>query len=118
MGAGVTCGSCTALVSTASNGGKCDAYCQSFGHSCVNAAEEQNNDCEVKYVSSCDQAITDTSDMLCTCARASLQQQPKSTTPPRAPQSSTNCSDANQQCAGWAARGECSKNPAYMLASC
>jgi hypothetical protein len=29
-----------------------------------------------------------------------------------------SCSDSNAQCAGWGARGECSKNPSYMLTNC
>jgi len=28
------------------------------------------------------------------------------------------CEDKNQQCSSWAERGECSKNPAYMLPNC
>ena len=67
VASGVTCNRCTALVKTAPYGGRCDAYCQSFGHRCVEAAEEQNNNCEVKYRASCSQAITGTSDMLCAC---------------------------------------------------
>merc|ERR1712137_595341 len=64
---GVTCGACTALVLTAQYGGKCDVYCQSFGHICTSAAEEQDENCDVKYQAQCDQEITGTSDMLCTC---------------------------------------------------
>merc|ERR1711920_276011 len=64
---GVTCNRCVALVKTAPYGGRCDAYCQSFGHRCVEAAEEQNNNCDIKYRAGCSQAITGTSDMLCAC---------------------------------------------------
>eukprot|EP00931_Biecheleriopsis_adriatica_P042894 TRINITY_DN2447_c0_g1_i3.p1 TRINITY_DN2447_c0_g1~~TRINITY_DN2447_c0_g1_i3.p1 ORF type:complete len:887 (-),score=130.08 TRINITY_DN2447_c0_g1_i3:97-2367(-) len=64
---GRTCAGCTALVLTAPYGGRCDRYCESFGHVCIAAAEEQNEDCEVKYHEQCSEAITDTSDMLCTC---------------------------------------------------
>ena len=28
------------------------------------------------------------------------------------------CTDGNSRCAVWASRGECSKNPSYMLTSC
>jgi len=64
---GVTCGSCRALVSTAPYGGRCDKYCESFGHACVEAAEESDESCSVKYSARCEQVIHDTSDMLCTC---------------------------------------------------
>jgi len=63
----VTCGGCTALVETAPYGGKCDTYCRSFGQVCLSAAEEQNDNCEVKFVGSCNSEIPSTSDMLCTC---------------------------------------------------
>jgi len=64
---GVVCKSCTALVLTEPHGGRCDTFCASFGHVCVAAAEEENENCEVKYETPCDQEITSTSDMLCTC---------------------------------------------------
>jgi len=64
---GVTCSECTALVSTAAYGGRCDRYCETFGHMCVGAAEEVEENCKVKYAVRCDQAIQDTSDMLCSC---------------------------------------------------
>lgn len=28
------------------------------------------------------------------------------------------CIDADKRCGGWAAAGECEKNPGYMLTSC
>ncbi|CAE7241033.1 unnamed protein product [Symbiodinium pilosum] len=65
---GVTCGNCTALVLTAPHGGRCRTFCSSFGHICVAAAEEENENCEVKTRKSCDDDISGTSDMLCTCA--------------------------------------------------
>lgn len=65
---GVTCSGCTALVLTAEYGGRCDRYCESFGHRCVEAAEEVDETCAVKYSSPCSVAISGTSDMLCTCA--------------------------------------------------
>jgi hypothetical protein len=30
----------------------------------------------------------------------------------------TTCVDTNQNCAAWASRGECQKNPGYMLKNC
>jgi len=116
---GVTCNSCRALVLTAPYGGRCDRYCQSFGHSCAAAAEEENDNCQVKYSTSCNQPITDTSDMLCTCQKGGAttpvnpQQGAGST-----PQTSSNCQDGNGQCASWAATGECARNPGYMSANC
>jgi len=67
---GVMCGGCQALVLTAPFGNRCDRYCESFGHVCVAAAEEVNENCEVKYSARCDQKIVGTSDMLCTCRRS------------------------------------------------
>jgi len=64
----VTCNSCTALVLTAPYGGRCDTYCQSFGHACKGAAEDANDNCLIKFQTQCDQPITDTHDMLCTCS--------------------------------------------------
>jgi hypothetical protein len=63
----VTCENCRALVRTSPYSGSCDDYCKSFNHVCVAAAEEVNNNCDIKYASSCDDKITGTSDMLCTC---------------------------------------------------
>jgi len=74
---GVTCGdTCTALVLTAPYSGRCDKYCGSFGHVCMTAAEEVNENCQVKYTGSCSEAIRGTSDMLCRCMRASPAQLP------------------------------------------
>ena len=28
------------------------------------------------------------------------------------------CTDSNRNCASWASRGECSRNPGYMLTNC
>lgn len=64
---GVTCDGCTALVLTTPYGGRCDRYCESFGHRCVSAAEEESESCTVKYSQACDREILSTSDMLCTC---------------------------------------------------
>jgi len=64
---GVTCDSCAALVLTAPYGGKCDTYCRSFGQVCVAAAEEVDDNCEVKYTAPCGAEVQGTSDMLCKC---------------------------------------------------
>jgi len=66
----VTCDGCTALVLTAPYEGRCDKYCESFGHVCEAAAEEVNEDCRTKYAARCEEPIVGTSDMLCTCAAA------------------------------------------------
>jgi hypothetical protein len=67
--------SCTVLAYTPSissdkAGRTCDAYCGSFaGMKCVGAAEEVNNDCDVKQTLACDEAYSGwTSDLLCACA--------------------------------------------------
>jgi len=70
---GVTCDSCTALVHTAPYGGRCDRYCESFGHVCVSAAEEVADNCDVKFVGSCSAPIEHTSDMLCRCHKPDAQ---------------------------------------------
>jgi len=92
-GVKTTCGGCRALVATSASDGRCDRYCASFGHTCVGAAEEQDNNCEVKYSASCSQTISGTSDMLCSCAR-SAQQQPA--TMPTPQPSADQCSSFNQ----------------------
>merc|ERR550534_1248837 len=70
-----------ALVETAPYGNRCDRYCESFGHVCVAAAEEENDNCEVKFHTPCDVEFTMTSDMLCKCSRAAP---PVARTPPAA----------------------------------
>jgi len=102
---GVTCGRCSALVSTGPYGGRCDRFCESLGHRCVAAAEEKENNCQIKYSADCAQAITGTSDMLCACERGSTPGQ-------------SGCRDGNRQCPQWAQAGECTRNPNYMLANC
>jgi len=66
---GVTCEGCTALVLTDYYEGRCDLYCESFGHVCAAAAEEVNEDCQVLQAHKCSERIVGTSDMLCTCHR-------------------------------------------------
>jgi len=70
---GVTCEQCTALVRTAGYRGRCDTYCASFGHICVAAAEEKDNDCQVREKKQCDEEIRGTSDMLCSCQSVDTQ---------------------------------------------
>eukprot|EP00931_Biecheleriopsis_adriatica_P093048 TRINITY_DN667_c0_g1_i1.p1 TRINITY_DN667_c0_g1~~TRINITY_DN667_c0_g1_i1.p1 ORF type:complete len:1526 (+),score=218.47 TRINITY_DN667_c0_g1_i1:80-4579(+) len=65
---GITCQGCTALVLTSPYGGRCDTYCESFGHVCIAAFEEENEDCQVKFPAECNQEVGGTSDMLCTCS--------------------------------------------------
>eukprot|EP00913_Durusdinium_trenchii_P010037 g9418.t1 len=65
----IVCPPCRALVKTATFN-RCDQYCASFGHRCVAAAEEENENCAVKDTYGCDEEITGTSDMLCTCEKA------------------------------------------------
>ncbi|CAE8588553.1 unnamed protein product [Polarella glacialis] len=88
----VTCSGCRALVLTAPYGGRCDSYCGSFGHVCLAAAEEVNENCAVKYTARCDEQIAGTSDMLCTCGYAELPS--SSTTPPSTASSSTSSAPA------------------------
>ncbi|CAE6922422.1 unnamed protein product [Symbiodinium natans] len=66
---GITCGSCRALVKAEPYGGRCDRYCESFGHRCTAAAEERAENCEVLEEKRCDESISGTSDILCTCER-------------------------------------------------
>lgn len=66
---GVTCGGCKALVLAAPYQGRCDRYCASFGHRCTAAAEEKSESCEAEEEKRCDEEISDTSDILCTCER-------------------------------------------------
>jgi len=79
---GVTCDACTALVLTEPYGGRCDEYCASFGHVCVAAAEETAENCDVKHHVPCDQEVSDTSDMLCTCRLPEGSTCPPSGSPP------------------------------------
>lgn len=79
---GVTCQACTALVLTASYGGRCDRYCESFGHVCIAAAEEEDETCRVKENKQCNEEIAGTSDMLCSCQRDPSRPSPTSTKTP------------------------------------
>ena len=81
---GVTCADCTALVLTAPYGGRCDRYCESFGHVCATAAEESSESCNVQDSKRCDEVISGTSDMLCKCVLPSCSD-PSTTTATTAP---------------------------------
>jgi hypothetical protein len=117
---GVTCKSCTALVLTEPHGGRCDTFCASFGHVCVAAAEEENENCEVKYIASCDQEISGTSDMLCTCELPSTTTATRPATTPSSSSTSTSSTVSTKQSeaafdevdggAGRACRGATSKD--------
>lgn len=66
--------SCTVLanmspISSVATERTCRAYCESFsGMTCVGAAEEVSNDCNVKQTLTCDESYSGTSDLLCACA--------------------------------------------------
>jgi len=61
------CGNCFALVPSAPYGGRCNAFCESFGHTCILAAEEVNESCNIQARFDCDEVVPNTSDMLCEC---------------------------------------------------
>ncbi|CAK9096309.1 unnamed protein product [Durusdinium trenchii] len=86
---GRTCSGCMALVKTEPFGGRCDKYCESFGHECVTAAEEVNNNCAIKYSQDCDKPIEGTSDMLCTCRLQTAVDEPKCDWPGPPPPTTT-----------------------------
>jgi endonuclease/exonuclease/phosphatase family metal-dependent hydrolase len=67
---GVTCRNCTALVIAKHYGGRCDTYCESFGHVCMGAWEEAFEGCGIKSVHTCNEVIGGTSDILCQCSNA------------------------------------------------
>jgi len=96
----ITCNGCTALVLTAPYGGRCDTYCESFGHVCVAAAEEDNENCQVKYTVGCDVEVASTTDMLCTCRLpdATTSTDAPSSTPADAPSSTPS---SEQSCASF-----------------
>lgn len=92
---GVTCGNCMALVLAEKYGGRCDQYCESFGQVCVKAAEEQEENCEVKYEVPCNQAITGTSDILCQCGKRNAP--PQCPAPPATTQTTTPTPSPNKR---------------------
>ena len=66
---GLSCGDCKVLVDNFQSYGSCEAYCLSIGRTCVSAAEEQSDDCNVKFTMGCgDNAGGSTSDALCECS--------------------------------------------------
>jgi len=85
---GVTCDACTALVQTQPYDGRCDRYCESFGHVCISAAEEVADNCEVKYKADCDRPMQGTSDMLCRCHLPTAQSCDTGSETPQLPPSS------------------------------
>lgn len=92
---GVTCGNCMALVLAEKYGGRCDRYCESFGQVCIKAAEEQEENCEVKYEVPCNQAITGTSDILCQCGKRNAP--PQCPAPPATTQTTTPTPSPNKR---------------------
>jgi len=56
------------VLATNMRGRSCNSYCASSGHVCVGAWEEVEEDCNVKYTITCDDASVPTSDLLCQCA--------------------------------------------------
>ena len=66
---GLVCADCKVLVDDFQSYGSCDEYCKSIGRTCVSAAEEQHDDCNVKYTMGCEEnAGGVTSDALCECS--------------------------------------------------
>ncbi|CAL1133462.1 unnamed protein product [Cladocopium goreaui] len=84
-----------ALVLAEKYGGRCDQYCESFGQVCIMAAEEQEENCEVKYEVPCDQAITGTSDILCKCGKSNAP--PQCPVPPKTTQTTTPTPSPNKR---------------------
>jgi len=66
------CGDCLALVPTEPFGGRCNRYCESFGHRCVFAA--LNDDCQPISRYGCDEVVPVASDMLCQCQQEAPSQ--------------------------------------------
>lgn len=65
----VICGECKVLVDRFQTYGSCNAYCASMGRTCLSAAEEQRDTCDVEYTMSCeDDAGGSTSDAICECS--------------------------------------------------
>jgi len=65
------CGNCIALVPTEPFGGLCSRYCESFGHRCVFAAEQVDDQCQSQSRYGCGEEIAATVDMLCQCKQNS-----------------------------------------------
>ena len=102
---GITCGNCMALVLTEPYGGRCDRYCESFGQVCVMAAEEEEENCQVKYEASCNEAISGTSDVLCQCAKPNAPPQC-----PRPPETTTGAPAPRKRIQVVGARAEVGRN--------
>lgn len=64
---GEVCGSCEAVVPANTFGRRCDNFCQSFGHQCLQAAQS-NGTCTPKVLMPCNVPVPgNNDDMLCTC---------------------------------------------------
>jgi len=71
---GTVCGNCMARVPTQPNAGRCDVYCESFGHECVFAATEVRGTCAPLSSRRCNEQITGTNTMLCQCRQVASSQ--------------------------------------------
>jgi len=85
----VTCDNCTALVQGQNYGYRCDTYCESFGHVCMGAWEEEANSCTKGETFGCDSPVTKkdgnpTSDMLCHCKQRAEVEVTRIKLPPNA----------------------------------
>jgi len=104
---GVTCFDCTALVLTGPYGGRCDRYCESIpGHTCVAAAEELGETCQVLESKRCDEEIKDTSDMLCTCKLGHTGGSGPTTPAPRPPAGAAKFTVVSYNLYWWNAFGQ------------
>lgn len=137
------CGNCFALVPATPYDGFCSRYCESFGHTCVYAAEEGSDTCAVLGRYDCTERIRDTSDMLCQCSGpqptrqgvcAAYSQWPNllddvcgnCTAKVNATNCSSYCATFNHRCAqaysgtacSTAAPIDCTTNTADLICSC
>lgn len=69
------CGGCKVLTQSTSTHPTCNAFCQAQGRTCVSAAEEVDNNCQVKSTHNCDTdfSLMGTSDALCECSQDAFQ---------------------------------------------
>ena len=66
----INCGECYALIANFREYKTCDNYCSTIGLQCVFAAEQVQENCEIKQSYSCDfdfHTELSTSDALCEC---------------------------------------------------
>jgi len=66
----LTCGGCRVLTDSSSLHPTCNHFCSAQGRSCISAAEEVSNDCEILQTYDCntDFRALGTSDALCECS--------------------------------------------------